>query len=436
MPINETFAQRLEPIIEELVRHYSTPFHIYDAAGIIETHKSMVNAFGDWPFQQHFAVKSLPNPAVLKMLVQVGSGLDCASLTELRLAEACGAVGDAVVFTSNNTSQSEYDEALAAGALVTFDDLRHMQRVEQLPSIVAFRVSPQGSPTQSVLMGGAEGSKFGVPREEIVDAYREALRRGASRFGIHGMACANELDVGKAICAAQDLVEFAAVISKTLGITFDYINFGGGLGIPYRLEDKPFNFGEYALAIRTAIAEAFPGQRLRVLMECGRYVSGPHGILVSCVINRMKKEREIAGLDASMSALMRPGFYREAYHHITLPFSSQRPKVVVDVVGSLCENIDRFAVARTLPDPREGDIVYIHDTGAHGHSMGFNYNGRLRPAELMLTGAGDIVEIRRPETYGDYVATVQWEPVPLPSFTSKKRSDFTTVASTRRSAAL
>ena len=422
MPISETFTRRLKLIINDLVEQYSTPFHIYDAASIVATHRAMVDAFGDYPFRQHFAVKSLPNPAVLKALVQVGSGLDCSSPAELRLAEACGSFGEAVVFTSNNTSQSEYDEAMAAGALITFDDLRYLQRAEQLPHIVAFRVSPQGVPTQSTLMGGTEGSKFGVPREKLIDAYAEAQRRGATRFGIHGMSCANELNVGNAVRAAQDLVDLASKIHKALGISFDYINFGGGLGIPYRLDDQPFNFGEYASAIRTAITAAFPSQRPRVLMECGRYVTGPHGILVARVINRVRKEREIAGLDASMSALMRPGFYKTAYHHITLPFAEQRPRVVVDVVGSLCENIDRFAVARQLPDPKEGDIVYIHDTGAHGHAMGFTYNGRLRPAELMLTETGDVVEIRRAETFEDYVATVQWKPVPFPAFASERKA--------------
>jgi diaminopimelate decarboxylase/decarboxylase len=422
MPISETFARRLKPIIKDLVEQYSTPFHIYDAAGIVATHLVMVDAFGDYPFHQHFAVKSLPNPAVLKTLVQVGSGLDCSSPAELRLAEACGAFGEAVVFTSNNTSLSEYDAAMAAGVLITFDDVHYLQRAEHLPPIVAFRVSPQGAPTQSALMGGTEGSKFGVPREELIEAYAEAQGRGATRFGIHGMSCANELNVGNAVRAAQDLVNLAGKIAQALGISFDYINFGGGLGIPYRPDDQPFDFREYAAAIRTAIATTLPSQRPRVLMECGRYVTGPHGILVARVINRVKKEREIAGLDASMSALMRPGFYKTAYHHITLPFAEQRPQVVVDIVGSLCENIDRFAVARLLPDPQEGDIVYIHDTGAHGHAMGFTYNGRLRPAELMLTQTGDVVEIRRAETFEDYVATVQWNPVPLPALASERRS--------------
>ncbi|MCY1079435.1 diaminopimelate decarboxylase [Archangium lansingense] len=413
MPIQPTFARRLEPIMMELVEQYGTPFHIYDLAGIVATHRSMVQAFGDWPFRQYFAVKALPNPAVLRALVQAGSGLDCSSPVELQLAQASGAVGDAIVFTSNNTTLEEYEQALGAGALITFDDERYLRRAEPLPPVIAFRVAPNGGAARSTLMGVAGESKFGVPRPVLADAYMEAHRRGAERFGIHGMSCANELDVSNAVRAAEELVETAVQIERAVGIQFEYINFGGGSGIPYRLEDQPFDFRAYASAIRAALAKAFPGRRPRVLMECGRFVSGPHGILVARVINRVKKERAVVGLDASMSALMRPGFYRTAYHHVSLPFAGPRPEVSVDVVGSLCENIDRFAVDRRLPDPAEGDIVYIHDTGAHGHAMGFTYNGRLRPAELLLTEAGDVLEIRRAETFEDYVTTVRWEPIPL-----------------------
>lgn len=412
MPISDSFAQRIDPLIPDLVNQYPTPFHLYDVPGILATHQEMVSCFGDWPFRQYFAVKALPNPAVLKALVEAGSGLDCSSPAELSLAKSCNAVDDTIVFTSNNSTISEYQQAIRLNALITFDDLHYLHRLEQLPETVAFRISPQSFPSRSSLIGGDEGSKFGVPRKSILKAYHLAFQRGVTHFGIHGMACANELDTNKAIEAAQMLVEIAASISQSLGINFDYINFGGGMGIPYLPHDIPFNFRKYALAICNVIASAFT-YRPRVLMECGRYVTGPHGILVARVINRIQKEREIAGLDASMSALMRPGIYPNAYHHITLPFAEHRSEVIIDVVGALCENIDRFAIARKMPNPQEGDIVYIHDTGAHGHAMGFNYNGRLRPAELMLTEDGKIVEIRRRETYEDYTSTIQWEPVSI-----------------------
>lgn len=413
MPIRSDFAGRLLPILKDLVDRYGTPFHIYDAHGIVQTHRAMVHAFSGEPFRQYFAVKALPNPNVLSLLVNEGSGLDCSSPAELTLAERVGAVGEDVVFTSNNTTLDEYRLALDLGALITFDDRSLLDKADRLPPTVAFRVAPHGLAAGSVLMGDADHSKFGVPAEELADAYRTARRRGVARFGIHGMTCANELDTGRAIRAAEDLMAVGARTAATAGITFEYVNVGGGLGIPYRPEDPSFDFEAYAAAIVAARRRCFPGTSPRIVMECGRYVTGPHGVLVTRVVNRCRKRKEIAGLDASMSALMRPGFYRSAYHHISLPFAGERAQGVFDVVGSLCENMDKFAINRLLPDPREGDIVLIHDTGAHGHAMGFTYNGRLRPAELLLTPQGGVVEIRRAETFEDYVATARWQPEPV-----------------------
>ncbi|GAA3753265.1 diaminopimelate decarboxylase [Salinactinospora qingdaonensis] len=409
MPISDGFAQRLLPVLQDIVASYGTPFHIYDARGIRATYRAMMAAFRGEPFRQYFAVKALPTPAVLSLLLEEGSGLDCASAVELELADRVGAAGENVVFTSNNTAMSEYRLARATGALVTFDDRSFFDRVETLPETVAFRVSPHGLAAGSHIMGDAEHTKFGVPVPELVDAYREAYRRGARRFGLHGMTCANELDVDRASRAATDVVEMAAHVADTTGLDMDYVNVGGGLGIPYRPDDKPLDFGAYAEAILAKRRECFPDAPPRILMECGRYVTGPHGVLVSSVINRSHKGREIVGLDASMSALMRPGLYG-AYHHLSLPFAADRPEVEVDVVGALCENMDKFAIDRTLPDPREGDIALLHDTGAHGHAMGFTYNGRLRPAELLLTSDGEVVEIRRAENCDDYLATVRWQP--------------------------
>jgi diaminopimelate decarboxylase len=410
MPMSEAFAGRLLPLVNDLAEAYGTPFHIYDELGIIGTHLEVARAFEGSPFQQYFAVKALPNPAILSRLVAHGSGLDCSSPAELLLAESVSASGDRVVFTSNNTSDAEYAQALALGALITFDDRRFLDRATQLPDIVAFRVAPHGDAAGSSLMGSADHSKFGVPPRQLAAAYRAAQARGVRRFGLHGMTCANELNVDRAICAATDLLDVASMIETEVGIEFEYVNFGGGLGIPYRPQDAAFDFGRYAAAIRQALTQRFPQRSVRVLLELGRIITGPHGVLVARVINRLSKERQIAGLDASMSALMRPGFYRTAYHHVSLPFAHGRPEVRIDVVGSLCENIDRFATDRLLPDPAEGDLAIIHDTGAHGHSMGFTYNGRLRPAELLLTGSEGVLEIRRPERFEDYVATVRFEP--------------------------
>lgn len=412
--MSNSFAERLRPLLPELVAAYGTPFHLYDEAGFLQTHRALVEAFGPVPFTQYFAVKALPNPHVLDALRRAGSGLDCSSPAELMLAEAIGAGGEEIVFTSNNTAPAEYERAQRMGALVIFDDRTMFERIDPPPGTAAFRVAPHGLAAGSRLMGDATASKFGVPVDELVEVYALAKARGATRFGIHGMACANELDAGRAGQAVYDLMEQARRISDATGITLDFVNIGGGLGIPYRPDDQPFDLGNYARSVIAARARFF-GEHAgpRILMECGRYVTGPHGVLVTRVVNRCRKAREVVGLDASMSALMRPAFYPQAYHHITLPFAEGRRDVDVDVVGALCENMDKFAVARALPDPRVGDIALIHDTGAHGHAMGFTYNGRLRPAELLLRTDASVVEIRRAETFADYLATVREQPRPV-----------------------
>lgn len=256
-------------------------------------------------------------------------------------------------------------------------------------------------------MGDALMSKFGVPGPELVGTYREAQDRGVRHFGIHGMMCANELDLHRAVRAASVVFQHAAEVSRASGIAFEYINIGGGLGIPYKPDDEPVDFSLYGQAIREARDHYFPSCKPRLLMECGRSITGPHGVLVSRVVSRCRKGREVVGVDASMSSLMRPGIYG-AYHHISLPLASQRTEVECDVVGSLCENFDKFGSSRLLPDPQEGDLLMVHDTGAHGHAMGFTYNGRLRPAELLLTERNEVHLIRRAETFDDYVATIQW----------------------------
>ncbi|MDU8431849.1 diaminopimelate decarboxylase [Pseudomonas syringae pv. actinidifoliorum] len=410
MPISESFARRLFPLLDELTNTYPTPFHIYDERAIVQTHRNVAQAFADSAFRQYFAVKALPTPAILSLLLKEGSGLDCSSPVELMLAERLGARGDDIVFTSNNTSLSEYQMALQAGALITFDDRSMLEQAIALPDIVAFRVSPHGVIARSSQMGNAQQSKFGIPEAELVQSYREAWDRGARRFGIHGMMCANELSLEAAVQAGVQVIEVGARVAREAGIELEYVNIGGGLGIPYRIDDQALDLTAYADALKRALQQAFPHHTPKLLMELGRYISGPHGVLVSRVINRCSKGREIVGLDASMSALMRPGLYG-AYHHLTLPFADPRPEGVFDVVGALCENFDKFAVDRPLPSPLIGDLALIHDTGAHGHAMGFTYNGRLRPAELMLTDDGDVVEIRRAETFDDHTGPIQWQPV-------------------------
>ena len=409
MPISDGFSRRLLPILDDLVEAYATPFHIYDEAGIVEWHLNLTRAFASVPFKQFFAVKALPNPHILRLLRANGSGLDCSSASELRLAAMAGVTGCEVIFTSNNTTRDEYALAMSMGATINLDDTCALRTLQCLPEVVSFRAAALSSAVACGLMGDATQSKFGVPAWEIVDAYRRAKNCGARRFGIHGMTCANELSARRAADAAVSLLAHAAKIAQQLGITFDFVNVGGGLGIPYRPGEAPFDLAAFARQVHSAWDTCFRFQPAppMIHMECGRYVTGPHGVLISRVVNRFRKSKEFVGLDASMSALMRPAFYPGAYHHITLPMAGARPLRTVDVVGSLCENIDKFAVDRLLPEPREGDVVMIHDTGAHAHAMGFTYNGRLRPAELMLMKSGDVLELRRPETFSDYVSTIQ-----------------------------
>ncbi|WP_063892976.1 diaminopimelate decarboxylase [Mycobacterium gordonae] len=414
MPISKTFAERLMPRLPDLLNQFPTPFHVYDGEGIVASHRRLTAAFEGIRFQQHFAVKALPNPTILDMLLAEGSGLDCASPIELRLARDCQAAGDKVVYTANNTTPAEISDAIDQGALVTFDDLTALTGAPKLPSVVSFRVTPSIESGASNLMGQSNSAKFGVPCAEAVLAYQVAKDLGANRFGIHAMTCANELSAINLVNAAQDLANLAVHIEHTVGIEFEYINFGGGLGIPYQLSDADFDLRQFASGLRAVIDERFRKRDIMVRTEIGRYITGPHGVLISRVINRMHKGREIIGLDASMSSLMRPALYG-AYHHITFPpiedqLSDSDEKldaeIRADVVGSLCENMDKFAIERTLPDVSPGAVALIHDTGAHGHSMGFNYNGRLRPAEVLLTAGGDFQLIRRAETFDDYAATV------------------------------
>lgn len=362
-------------------------------------------AFTGMPFKQYFAVKALPNPHVLSLLLTQGSGLDCSSPVELQLARSLGAEGNDIVFTSNNTSLREYQQALDCGAIFIFDDRSFFDSVADLPNLVAFRIAPHGVNADSKLMGDSTQSKFGVPIEDLEQVYSDAKRRGATRFGIHGMMCANELDVNKALAAAVMVISTAAVLGRRLDIDFEFINIGGGLGIPYLPDAQPFDFELYAQGIKDAVKSHFGSDLPRIVMECGRYVTGPHGVLVSKVVSRMHKGKEIVGLDASMSSLMRPALYG-AYHHVSFPYVTSNKNLRCDVVGSLCENFDKFAVDRVIPDVKPGDIALVHDTGAHGHSMGFTYNGRLRPAELMLLDDNSVVEIRRAEAFDDYIATV------------------------------
>lgn len=413
MPMPQGFKDRLYPHLDAIAAHYGTPFHIYDEAGIRETGRQVQAAFADIPgFREFYAVKALPNPAILAIMRDLGFGFDCSSETELLLARSLGARGEEIMFTSNNTSPADFAAAAAeGGCLLNLDDLSLVDKVPQMPELICFRYNPGNRRTGNDIIGKPEEAKYGVSHEQIVDAYRRAMARGAKRFGLHTMLASNELHYSYMVQTASMLLDLVETIGSELGIRFEFINIGGGLGIPYLPDIDPLNIvamGEEITALFVDFQDRC-GYCPALFMESGRYMTGPHGALVTRAINRKEIYRTYVGVDACMSALMRPGMYG-AYHHIEVPARlAEKAVETVDVVGALCENNDKFAVQRPLPRILDGDLVVIHDTGAHGHAMGFNYNGRMRPQELLLRADGTVALIRREERPEDYFATLRFE---------------------------
>lgn len=409
MPMSKDFEARLWPILGGVVEEFGTPFHIYDEIGIIENGRALKSALSDFPgFREFFAVKACPNLAILRIMRDLGFGFDCSSKPELSMSQAIGASGGQIMFTSNNTSFDEFEAAGAAGGgcLLNLDDITLVDKVPSFPRTICFRYNPGERRRGNEIIGNPIEAKYGVRDDQIVNAYLFAIKRGAKRFGIHTMICSNQLDYTYMVETVRMILEVIGRISNALGIRFDFANIGGGVGIPYRLNQPVFNmtaFAEESKVLFEAFNKRF-GYRPKLFMECGRYMTGPYGVLVTTVINRMSKYREYVGVDACMSSLMRPALY-DAYHHITVVGGEDRDIEIVDVVGSLCENNDKFAKQRTLPKTKAGDILIIQDAGAHGYAMGFQYNGRLRPKELMLCQNGDVELIRREETLEDYLRT-------------------------------
>ncbi|MCQ4040522.1 diaminopimelate decarboxylase [Streptantibioticus rubrisoli] len=420
MPISQAFAKRLDAVLGSAAQCFGTPFHIYDEQGIHETCTDFDEAFADTPYREYFAVKGLPNPTMLRILAGRGMGFDCSSRPELALAAGAGAVGHDICFTSNNTSADELRAALKLGALINVDDVAVFDKlvdIGEMPDTLCFRVQPGKAATDAgaSYLGDAESAKFGVPVTRLVEVCARAQRLGVTSFGLHMMLGSGFMSTEPFLRTLDLLLEQADRLRAELGVTVEFVNLGGGLGIPYEPTQPPFDLAGLGRAVTDRLAswEREHGvRRPRVLFESGRFVTGPHGALVTRVVNRMSKAREYVGVDAGMSALMRPAMYG-AYHHITVPEGADRPIEVVDVVGSLCENNDKFAKQRALPAVTEGDFVVIHDTGAHALSMGFNYNGRLRPQELLLRLDGSVERVRRAEEERDYFATLDFEPLRL-----------------------
>ena len=406
-----------EAQLRAIASKWPTPFHLYDEKAIRANARRLKAAFA-WNkgFRNFFAVKAAPNPFLMRVLQEEGFGADCSSLPELLLSQQVGLEGEAIMFTSNDTPAEEFVHAVEMGANVNLDDLSHIAFLEQacgkLPELVCFRYNPGPLKGGNAIIGKPEEAKYGFTREQLFEGYRLLKEKGVKRFGLHTMVASNELNPQYFIDTAILLFDLITELQTALGITFEFVNLGGGIGIPYRPEQEGVNLEIVGEGIRKAyeerlIAKGHP--ELKIYLECGRCITGPYGYLVSTVRHLKHTYRDYVGMDACMANLMRPALYG-AYHHITVVGKADAPADhTYDVTGSLCENNDKFAIQRALPEIVPGDLLVFHDAGAHGHAMGFNYNGKLRSAELLLREDGSVVEIRRAETLDDLFATLDFE---------------------------
>ena len=401
----------------ELASHMETPFYLYDETAIIEHAQRFRKLFAWAPgFCNYYAVKACPNPAILKLLAQEGFGADCSSLPELLLSKASGITGKKIMFTSNDTPPEEFKAAYEAGAIINLDDITHIEALEQavgtLPDTICFRYNPGPDRTGNAIIGNPVEAKYGVTTSQIVDCYKIMKEKGVKHFGLHTMVASNELDGTYIVETARMLFDLAIRIQKEAGVRIEFIDMGGGIGIPYRPDQEVMDLAK----VSSEMQELYQGMivpagldPLQIVFECGRVMTGPYGYLVSKVLHVTKKYKDYVGLDASMANLMRPALYG-SYHHITVVGKDKMPcDHTYDVTGSLCENNDKFAIDRKLPEVKKGDVVVIHDAGAHGHSMGFNYNGKLRCAEYMLKRDGSVVMIRKAQTCDDYFSTLRFD---------------------------
>ncbi len=402
--------------LHEIIQKYPTPFYLYDEGQIRCRAKELKNAFSwNQGSMEFYAVKANPNPFILKILKNEGFGADCSSLAELALAEKCGFTGEEIMFTSNNTPVEEYQKALEMGAIINMDDIKHVEFMEKscgLPKLLSFRYNPGSRRKGNFIIGKPEESKYGLTHDQLFQAYKLAKEKGVKHFGLHTFIASNELDPNYFIDTARMLFQLAIDLREEVGIQLEFVNLGGGIGIPYKPSDKEVSLQQVGKGIQEAYQEMIVANGLdglKIYMEYGRVITGPFGYLITKVRHVKKTYKNFAGLDASMSNLMRPGIYN-AYHHVSvLEKEKEVCTETYDLTGSLCENNDKFAIDRALPGLEPGDILIIHDVGAHAHAMGFNYNGKLRSAELLRRTKGEITEIRRGETIDDYFKTLDFE---------------------------
>ena len=401
--------------LEELTKTYPTPFYIYDEKAIKENARKLNKAFS-WNkgFKEFYAVKAVPNPYILKILKNEGFGGDCSSYPEMILCEKVDISGENIILTSNATPAYEYQKAKKLGAIINLDDISHIDYLDEhagLPELICCRYNPGSLKTGNVIIGKPEEAKYGFTREQLFEGYRKLRDKGVKRFGLHTMVASNELDINYFLDTAELLFKLVKELTLELGITFEFVNLGGGIGIPYLPEEEGVDLLKLGEGIKDLYDKYIEKEKLSPLaicLECGRMITGPYGWLVSRVRHKKTTYKNYVGLDACMSNLMRPGMYG-AYHHITVAGKdNDTDNFVCDVTGSLCENNDKFAIDRKIANVEIGDLVIIHDAGAHAHSMGFNYNAKLRSAELLLRENGDIIKIRRAETIEDYFKTLDF----------------------------
>lgn len=403
--------------IQEIIKDFPTPFHIYDEEAMLHYGQYFINSFS-WNegFKQYYAIKACPNPYIMKLLKDLGMGIDCSSMAELIMAEKVGLRGEDIMFTSNNTPAAEFKKAAELGAIINLDDIIHIESLEKaagLPELVSFRYNPGALKGGNVIIGNPEDSKYGFTREQLIEGYTKLRDKGVKRFGLHTMVASNELDNDYFVETAEIVFDVIAEVKEKVGIDIEFANLGGGIGIPYKSEHKPVDLEKVSAGIKAKYDEMIIGKGLspiKIYFESGRAITGPFGYLVTSVRQIKETYKKYIGVDATMANLMRPALYG-AYHHVTvLGKENETHNQLYDVAGSLCENNDKFAINRLLPNNVEaGDLIVIHDTGAHGHAMGFQYNGKLRSAELLLRPDGTVKEIRRAETMDDYYATIDFE---------------------------
>lgn len=400
--------------IEEIVKTYPTPFHIYDEKGIRENARKLKQAFAWNPgFKEYFAVKATPNPTILKILKEEGCGCDCSSYTELLMAEKVGVTGSDIMFSSNDTPAKEFELARKLGANINLDDYTHVQFLKDtcgIPETICCRYNPGGTfSISTTIMDNPGDAKYGMTKEQLFKAYTELRDAGAKRFGLHSFLASNTVTNEYYPTLAKILFEVAVELKEKTGIELSFINLSGGVGIPYTPDKEPNDIMVIGEGVHKAYQEVLEPAGLgnvSIFTELGRFMLAPYGHLVTQAIHEKHIHKEYIGVDACAVNLMRPAMYG-AYHHITVLGKENAPcDHTYDVTGSLCENNDKFAIDRKLPKIDIGDYLVIHDTGAHGFAMGYNYNGKLKSAELLLCENGSVKQIRRAETPEDYFATL------------------------------